>query len=236
MEGYGVVWWLIEEMRGQADLKIDAVDFEIYARQMGIDVELVWKVVQLAESEGLFESDEGCYTAPALARDIAKLKEKQDKWRGIKQHQRMSTEDKVRTEKSVHASEGVESIEQRNKNKEQRTKKIRTKKTEPRSVDEMEVLGKTPHGESGNVWLFPKEFEALKSKYGEVFAARCIEKLDAWIEQNRTLDRRINGQNGAATLRSWVIRAVTEEQAKAEKIQGGYQSKTAAKMARIDQL
>ena len=87
-------------------------------------------------------------------------------------------------------------------------------------ADEMEALGKSPCGESGHVWLTGSEQVALISKFGDEFALRCIDKLDAWIEQKPTLDRRINGQNGAATLRSWVIRAVTEEQAKAEKIQG----------------
>lgn len=53
----------------------------------------------------------------------------------------------------------------------------------------------------------------------ETFKA-CWEKLDAWIASDPTPKRKRNGWNASATLRSWVIRAVTEERERLPAING----------------
>lgn len=220
-EGYGIVWLIVERMRQEENLTFSLCDVPMYARIWNTTEGKIIGVINAACGVGLFEDPEGLenteyITAPALRRDIEQLKEKQEKWRNEKRGKKDS-EKKVDGKENFSGSEKeeVRTLEHRTKKKEKRTKN-----TEPRNCDEMETLGKEPHGESGDVWLTPTEHERLKTKFGETFAARCIEKLDAWISQKRTPDRIINGQNAAATLRSWVINAVTEEQAKAEKIQG----------------
>ena len=212
--GYGLIWLIVETMRKEENLTYSRLDNAMYARIWNARIDQIEEVIDIAITVKLFvEVAENLISAPALQRDVAQLREKQDKWRTTKRNQRGQSQD-------VLDLSSQDKEEDRTQKTEHRSKKIRTKNLEPRSRDEMETLGKEPHGESGDVWLTPVEHERLKTKFGETFAARCIEKLDAWISQKRTPDRMINGQNAAATLRSWVINAVTEEQAKAEKIQG----------------
>jgi hypothetical protein len=222
-EGYGIFWILAESMRVAKDYSLRVSDLELIAFKSRIELPKLQAIVETCLQVELIREENGTYFAPALSRDMESLTKKQDQWRTKKKRQRTNEGTKEGHEGDTiscpdHVPSGhveVRTIEDRTKKKEQRRKK-----TEPKTIDELEDFGKSPHGECGHVWLTAKESEALSAKFGSEFAERCIEKLDAWIEQNPTQNRKINGQNGAATLRSWVIRAVTEEKAKAEKVQG----------------
>lgn len=75
---------------------------------------------------------------------------------------------------------------------------------------------KRKYGERGNVYLTESEAASVRDKFGEQVLQRAIDKLDAWIESDRTIKRIRNGHNAAATFRSWVLNAVAEEQARAQ--------------------
>ena len=67
------------------------------------------------------------------------------------------------------------------------------------------------------VFLTDEERARFITEFGEEFVNRCCEKLSAWIEQDPTPKRKRNGHNGAATFRAWVLNAVSEEQARANR-------------------
>ncbi|RMD50594.1 hypothetical protein D6827_03755 [Candidatus Parcubacteria bacterium] len=79
---------------------------------------------------------------------------------------------------------------------------------------------KTQFGEYGNVWLTEKEQKDFTELYGKEVLARAIEKLDCWIESNKTPQRIRNGKNAGATMRNWVFDSIAEAQAKAKRTNG----------------
>ncbi|TXH59019.1 MAG: hypothetical protein E6Q97_00990 [Desulfurellales bacterium] len=87
---------------------------------------------------------------------------------------------------------------------------------------------KRQYGERGNVFLSEAEAQSVRDKFGEPVLQRCIDKLDAWIESDRTIKRIRNGHNAAATFRSWVLNAVAEEQSRAQAVGTGPPRRSAA--------
>lgn len=77
---------------------------------------------------------------------------------------------------------------------------------------------KTLYGE--HVHLTDLEIQKFKIDLGGEILDRCINKLNDWIASDPTVKRRRNGKNAAATIRSWVINAVGEEQARGQKTNG----------------
>ncbi len=66
-----------------------------------------------------------------------------------------------------------------------------------------------------NVWLKETEYQALEKRCGKSFLTRCIEKLDAMIEDSPTGKKYTNH---AAAIRRWVIPAVEKEGLKRDPI------------------
>lgn len=65
------------------------------------------------------------------------------------------------------------------------------------------------------VFLTQEQNQNLVEGHGADFVKQCYEKLSAWIEQDPTPKRKKKGQNASATLRTWVINAVTDDQRRA---------------------
>lgn len=89
----------------------------------------------------------------------------------------------------------------------------KTKKTIKKDIP------KKVFGHFQNVHLSEAEEHKYRNEYGEQFFQRLVEKLDSWIEADKTPKRIKNGKNAAACFRSWVLNAVAKEQLEAQRAQ-----------------
>lgn len=124
--------------------------------------------------------------------------------------QRLKWQNRQKCHRGVTRTSGRDSEEEKEQEEE---KELDLKNNSQLKPDKPE---KFQFGESGHVWLTATESTKLQNKYGTEVVARCIEKLDAWIEQDPTPKRRQNGKNAAATFRSWVIAEILKQQVDAK--------------------
>ena len=218
-EGYGIFWMLCEVMRNIATYSVRVSDLTLIAFQIRVEVEKLQRIIDTCVEVKLLTLENDHYFAPKLVADAQKYEAK-----------RALTNERLKRYRNAEETRS------------QRETSISISNTRSRSNSLGGKVGGAPppdrkqFGEGGHVWLSEADHEKLVQRFGATFADRCIEKLDAWVAQKPNTERKRKGMNGAASIRSWVIASVSEEQAKSEQIKGGYQSKMAAKMARIDQL
>lgn len=192
--GYAYLIILRALLRRSETLSLRVTDLELFVPHFRADVEKLQSVIATMIKEKLILIIDQHYIDPYIVADAEKYEKK-----------RTLTKERVTRYRNVTKREKPSSSSSS-------SSKILDLKKELSHPD------RKPHGRDGLVFLTDAEHESLIERFGSTFAARCIEKLDGWIAQDPTPKRIRNGKNGAATLRSWVIAAVTEEQAKAEKI------------------
>lgn len=188
-------------LRRSETLNVRVTDLELYAPHFRVDVEKLQARIATMVDERLINLIDGCYLDPYIVADSQKYESK-----------RAHTRDRVtryRDARETREKRETSSCSSSNSSKDLDLKK-----------DLSPPPGRKQFGEGGHVWLSEADHEKLVQRFGATFADRCIEKLDAWVAQKPNTERKRKGMNGAASIRSWVIASVSEEQAKAQKIQG----------------
>lgn len=236
MRGYGTFWALIEILHYQNEHEIDVeIEIEGIAAQLNLEVSVLQAIIGSAIGSGLLKRENGKIYQSKLKQeqanrsktkqDIANARSEAGRKGGLKSGEARRIADEPTTEEIP----GVGS-----KPKQTQAKRIEEKRKDQNRLDLKDKNipePKNQFGECGNVWLSKAQHTKYLEELGEKILARCVELLDNDIEKSRDSLGRLNpekyknGINAAACFRTWVIKAVMEEQAKAQKIQGNTQSK-----------
>jgi len=215
MTGYGVIWFLVEQMRRDDSLKISSADLDLYAYEMCVSEEDLKFILKTALQVGFFIEEDGFISAPALQRDIDYFEQRRDEWRQRQRKHRASrnvTRDINDSHKmSKRDEEEEEEVEEEVEEEEAEEAKPETppngnghKKPPPK----FDPTGKTKYLDW--VYLSPEQLESVKSYYskrglGPEEFQEAVRELDRWFSNNPKMrDKRTDD---AKALKGWPLDA-----------------------------